>query len=189
MSFIDPIKEAQVVASLRASIAALDADDALLMDTIEGETSLLEAIDKILLRMTEDKALADGVDLAISALEARKARFVARVEHDRALIEQAMSTAELKKIERPAGTLTLADRPASLVVTDEAEIPSTWWKAGRPTLDKKALTTELRARAVTLAEVEKLDGDEKAAALAALPAPIAGVSLSNAAPSLTIRVK
>lgn len=189
MSFIDPVKESQVVASLRASIAALDGDDELLVDVIEGQTSLFEAFDMILVRITTDKALADGVDMAIAALETRKARFMARVEHDRALIEQAMSTADLKTVERPAGTLTLSERAPSLVVNDESEIPAMWWKAGKPALDKKGLTAALRARAAEIEEAQALDGDEKAAALAAISAPIPGVSLSNAAPSLMIRVK
>ena len=166
MSYIDPIKEAQAVASLRESIAALDADDALLMDTIEGETSLLEAMDKIMFRMTEDKALAAGIEQIIADLTSRKTRVETRLEHDRALIEQAMMTADLDKIERPAGTLSLTKRAAKLVITDEADIPGDFWKPGKPTLDKKALTEALK------------DG-----------ATVAGAVLSNSAPSLTIRVK
>lgn len=166
MSRIDPIREAQAVASLRASIAALDADDGLLIDTIEGETSLFEAMDKIMARMTEDKALVVGIDQIIADLTTRKTRVETRIEHDRALIEQAMMTADLDKIERPAGTLSLTKRAPKLVVTDEADIPADFWKAGKPTLDKKALAEALK------------DG-----------ATVAGAVLSNSAPSLTIRVK
>lgn len=189
MSRIDPIREAQAVASLRASIAALDADDALLLDTIEGETSLFEAIDAILARMAGDEALVRGCDAVIADLETRRDRFNARIKSDRTLIEQALSIAEIEaKLERPAATLTLARRAPTLVVETEAEIPAHFWKTGAPTLDKKALTEALRERRKAIDALPE-DPEARAAALAALPPEIPGATLTNAAPTLQIRTK
>lgn len=187
MSRIDPIKEAQAAAALRESIASVDADDeALLIDTIEGETGLFEAIDYLLARMAVARAGLAGIETVKAELDARKARYTKRLETDRALIEQAMSVADLTSIERPAATLSLSARAPSLRVETESDIPSRYWKAGEPSLDKKALLADLKARAKALDALPS-DPEARAAALAALPADIPGATLSNGAPSLTIR--
>lgn len=166
MSYLDPIKEAKAVAALRESHAALlaDGDPELLLDTVEGETSLLEAIDRLLLSITESDGLAEGARRAAAEIESRAERFKKRAQSARAMIEQALMIAELDKLERPAGTLSLVRRAPKLELTEESEIPSEFWKAGDPKLDKKALSEALKeGRAVP------------------------GAVLSNCAPSLTIR--
>lgn len=166
-TYLDPTKEAKAVAALRASVGALDGeDDQLLLDTIEGETSLLEAIDKVLGRMTDDRVMVEGLEAVIASLETRKARFDARIKTGRAQIEQALMIADLDAMERPTATLVLSRRAPSLLISEESEIPSEYWRAGEPTLDRKALTAALKSGAT-----------------------VAGASLSNSAPSLTVRTK
>lgn len=165
--FIDPSHEAQAVKALRESIAALNQDDELLADTIEGETGFFEVIDKLLDRILEADAMAEGVAVVAAKLAERKARAETNAKRDRALIEQAMTIAGLDRITRPGATFTIAQRPPSLVVTEESEIPPRFWKPGEPKLDRKALADALR------------DGGS----------PIPGAMLSNGAPSLTIRIK
>lgn len=187
MSYIDPIKQAKAAQALRESIASVDADDeTLLIDTIEGETGLFEAIDYLLTRMAVAKAGLAGIETVKGELDARKARYAKRIDTDRALIEQAMSVAELTTIERPAATLTLSARAPALRIETESDIPSRYWKAGELTLDKKALLADLKARSKAL-DTLPADGDERAAALAVLPPEIPGAALSNGAPSLTVR--
>lgn len=189
MSYIDPIREAQAAKAMLDSIRAMDPDDALILDTVEGETNLFETIDAVLARMATDDALVRGCDAVISDLETRRERFKARIKSDRALIEQALMIAEIDtKVERPAGTLSLTKRAPVLVVETEAEIPAQYWKAGAPSLDKKALTEALRERRKAIDALPE-DPDARAEALAALPPEIPGATLSNAAPSLSIRVK
>lgn len=162
---LDPVREAQAVAALRSSMEALAADDpTLLLDTIEGETGLLEAVDALLARMAETRALIAGTEIVAAELDARRRRFEARLASDRALIEQAMSIAELDKLERPAATLSLAKRQPRVEVQTESDVPARFWNAADPTLDKKALLAALKA------------GE-------AVP----GACLSNAAPTLSIR--
>lgn len=162
---LDPVKEAQAVAALREALAVVDAEDeTLLLDSIEGETDLYEAIDKLLVRMTETRANIVGLDVVIADLGVRKRRYEARVDRDRAVIEQAMTIAELPKLERPTATLSMSARAPSLRLEEEADIPAEFWKAGEPKLDRKALLAALKeGRAIP------------------------GVCLSNAAPSLSIR--
>lgn len=166
-NWIDPVREAKAVKALRESLAAVDGDDdELLIDTIEGGTQLFEIFDKLLRRMAETRALIIGAEAVEGELFERRKRFEKRHDSDRALIEQAMMIAELDKVERPAGTLSLARRGPSLQLITEADIPAEFWKVGDPKLDRKALLAALK------------DGRE-----------VSGACLSNAAPSLTVRVK
>jgi len=160
-------REAEAAKAIRESLAKLgETDPDLLLDMTEGETSLFECIDALLLRMAADKAMIVGTESVISDLESRKRRVERRTEFDRGLIEQAMAIAELPKIERPAATLSLAARAPSLRIESEPDIPAEFWTAGAPTLERKALTDALKSGR-----------------------PIPGAALSNAAPSLTVRVK
>lgn len=165
---LDPTKAANAAKALRESLIQMGAgdDEALVLDTIEGETSLFETLDAMLERINLDGAMLDAIDAAKGNLDARAQRVKRRVESYRAMIEQAMSIAELPKLERPVATLTLSARAPTLVVVEEADIPVSWWKPADPTLDKKGLLAALK------------DGQ-------AIP----GVALNNAAPSVTIRVK
>ena len=184
---LDPIREAQAARALRDSIiASAGRDEELILDTVEGETSLLEMIDGLLARMAEDEAFIAGLDRMLETLKGRKDRFAVRIETARELITQALAIAELPKVERPTATLTMAARAPTLIPTDEALIPSEFWKPGKPTLDRKALTEALRTRAKALRELPD-DEAARVAAIASLPPDIPGVTLSNAAPSLTIR--
>lgn len=160
-------REAEAAQSLRESLAQLiENDESLALDMIEGETSLVECIDALLLANTQDAVLVQGAERVVADIEGRATRFKNRISMRRALIEQAMVTAEIKKLERPAGTLSLSNRAPSAVVVNEADIPARFWVASDPKLDKKALAAALK------------DGET-----------VAGATLSNAAPSLTIRVK
>jgi hypothetical protein len=160
-------REAEAARAIRESLLKLgETDPDLLLDMAEGETSLFECIDALLLRIASDKALVVGTEAVVSDLEARKRRVEKRIESDRGLIEQAMAIAEVATIERPAATLSLANRAPSLRIDSEADIPAEFWTAGAPKLERKALTDALK------------EGR-----------PIPGVALSNAAPSLTMRMK
>lgn len=183
---LDPVKEAKAVAALFADIEASGydlADQQLKFDTIEGQSNLFEVLDAVLDRMANDEAMIEGIHAVEKRLGARRARYEHRIKSARALVEQAMTIAELDSIERPIATLSMAKRAPSVVITEESEIPSDFWKPGTPTLDKKALTAAVRARAEALA-IE--DPELRAAALAAAP-EIPGATLNNAAPTLTVR--
>lgn len=164
---LDPVKEALAVRSLRESLASVDAEDeALLMDSIEGETSLFEVVDALLLRMNANRAFVEGAAVAKADLDARAERFAKRIETDRALIEQAMMIAELEKIERPSATLSLSKRQPKVEIAEEADIPTEFWRSPDPVLDRKAIAAALKEGRT-----------------------VPGACLSNAAPSLTVRVK
>lgn len=144
----DPIKaiskEMMAVQALKQSLCDLFKDDSdLLLDTIEGETSLFEAVELVLKSMDEDQIMLDGINERIDELSIRKARYKARIELKRAIMEQALAIAEQKTITLPVATITLSDRKQVCIIADEAAIPSDYWKRGDPKLDKAALKQAL----------------------------------------------
>lgn len=168
MARLDPIKQASAAKALRDSLSEVDAEDPILLaDMIEGETTLFEDFDALLHRMARNGAYAAGLKILIEDMEARKRRFESRVKMDKALIEQAMLIAEItEKVERPGATLYFTNRPASVQISEESEIPAKFWKTGDPVLDRAAIAAALKAEET-----------------------VPGANLSNAAPTLTIRVK
>ncbi len=188
---LDPIKAACAALAVKESIAAVTPDDdELFADMIEGETDLFEIIDRLVARRAENMALAAGAAQHIETMRGRRERFEKLAEQDRTLITQAMVIAELPSVRRPVATLSLSARAAKLVIDDEAAIPSGFWKAGDPKLDRIALAEAVKAYAAARAEaIAALPEDPGArdAAIAVLPSEIPGAHLEAAPPSLTIR--
>jgi rRNA-processing protein FCF1 len=166
MYSINTLKQATAARALKDSLQALGPDDDLLIDCIEGETDLFEAIDRLLGRMAEGRAMIAGLETVAADLETRKRRYETRLELDRGLIEQALLIAEIDKLERPLATLSLSARAPKVEVHTPADIPVEFWRAPDPVLDKRALAKALN------------DGRS-----------VPGACLSNAAPSLTLRTK
>ena len=138
-------REIEAAKVLRAQIADIAENDPDFMrDTIEGETSIHEIISRLAAEEQEDKAILDGLDGFSRSLDARKARIKRRIESRRALIASGMEIAELKKLQTPVGTVSLKNVPPKLITTEEAGIPTCFWTAGKPVLDKKAVTHALK---------------------------------------------
>lgn len=185
---LDPTRAAKAAAGLLAALSAdLEGDQQLIADTVEGETDLFEVIDGVLARIREAEIGVVGIKAIEKDLAERRKRFEDGQKRDRALLEQAMTIAGLTTIARPTATLSLSQRPPALVVVEESEIPADYWRTGDPVLDRKALTEALRERAEHLAAPP--DDPALLEAFHAAYPPIPGVTLSNGAPSLTIRTK
>jgi hypothetical protein len=91
---------------------------------VEGETSLLEVIDKALDRMAAIAAYQEGIDAAVERMKARSSRLEAQSERLKASLLMAMDTIGMKKLERPTATLSVAKVPDKVIVTSEADLPS-----------------------------------------------------------------
>jgi hypothetical protein len=111
------------LASLLSLHPELEEDDVLRQDMIEAETGALELIDKLVEAERETKALGDGLDAAMARLEKRGDRFARRQIALRKYIMQIMEAANLRKVERPAATLTIAAGRQKVVITDEDALP------------------------------------------------------------------
>ena len=124
--------------------AFVDIDDETLQDTLEGLSSLPEALAAIVRTYLEDLMLAAALGMRIADMQERLARFEARAEKKRALVTQVMERAELKKLLESDFTVSLRAVPPGLIVSDEAAIPAGYWKQ-LPKLDRKTLLTDLKA--------------------------------------------
>lgn len=152
-----------VVGSLRDILAD---DDELKADTIEGETNLHEALVAALHRVAEIEAHADGINAAIKRFKQRGDRLEAQAERIRAAIALALEMAELPKIELPTATIALRKTPPKVIITSEADIPSSFFKEPPPVIDKKAILDALKANV-----------------------SVPGAELSNGGMSITVRVQ
>lgn len=158
-------REIEAAKVLREQIAVLaNGDEDFIRDAIEGETGLLEMVAALVANEGEDKALLSGLDTYQSGLEVRRDRIKKRIELRRTLIASALEIAGRKKLETPSGTAALTAVRPTPIIQDEGEIPSKYWKQGQPTLDRKALSEDLKAGV-----------------------PVPGATLSNGGQTVTIR--
>lgn len=142
----DLSREMDAARIVRDQIVALCGDDPdFIRDAIEGETGLHEIIAALVAADGEDKALIEGLDTYAHGLSARKDRIKSRIETRRTMLAGALELAGSKSIETPAGTIAPAKVAPKAVITEEADIPSEFWKPSAPTLDKKALNEALKS--------------------------------------------
>lgn len=185
-------REMEAAKVLREQLADLVAGDPeFIRDTIEGETNLREQIAAMVASIAEDEALAEGVKRLQDTLTTRRERYEARAETKRTLVANAMAIGEIKKQETPAGTVSLKALPPKLHVTEEADIPTRFWKPADPKLDRKALTDALKDRDAAIGAAEAVeDADERARAIAKANEdfpPITGAVLTNGSSTIAIR--
>ncbi len=139
-------REMEAAKIIRAQLEQLGADDEdLARDMIEGETDLVEIVGAIAAHEGEDKSLLEGIKHFKDELDARAKRIGARIESRRALLGSALEIAGRQSIETPTGTVSLIKVAPKAIVTDESEIPTRFWKAAAPSLDKKALNDALKS--------------------------------------------
>jgi hypothetical protein len=140
-------REAQAAKMLLDSVHQHFCDDEdAAITVVEGETSLLEVIDEVLVRITEIDAHCDGIDAAIAKLGARKNRLKVQAERLKASLLLALDTIEAKKLERPSATLSIAKIPDKAVITSEESIPSSFLvEKTEIKPDKKAILAALKA--------------------------------------------
>jgi len=143
--------QGEAARALLLNIKDVVEDDAEMIETaIEGETNLKEAISAAVDRISECKAHALALESREKDLSDRRQRFLDQAERIRASILVAMGQAELRKLELPQATLSVRGLAPKVVVTDEALIPSKFWKAQDPKLDKKAILDALKAEETVL---------------------------------------
>jgi hypothetical protein len=141
-------------------------DEEMIATAIEGETNLTEAISSAVDRISELNCHQESLALRIKALQERRDRFEDQAARIKAAIHVAMSQGELRKLELPQATLSVRAVPPKVEITDEAEIPSRFWKPQDPKLDKKAIAEALK-----------------------LNVPVPGATMSNGGETISIRDK
>lgn len=166
MSGPDLNAEAEAAKLLLAEMqrAGYGDDEELLADTVEGETSFLEAVEGALAEADQRAALADAIEARVKAMRERRERVLASVDRIRDAIATAVEASGVKlPLRLPSGTLSISTRAGKLHI-DEAELPAEFFKEET---------------------VRKLD---RPAVLEAIKAgPVPGVTRGNSLRILTIR--
>ena len=154
--------------SIRDRIRAEDPqiDEQTLADTVEGLTDLHEILTAIIRASLADQALATGLEGRIAEMQARRDRLQDRAAKRRQIAKDVMVELDLKKLTAPDFTASIRPGMPSLLVLDEATVPSIYWQPSEPRLNRQKLATELK------------DGAE-----------ITGVTLSNPEPVLSVRTR
>lgn len=111
---------------------------------IEGETNALEAIAYADELYGDLLAQVAAMKQREADLKARRERFERRAALVKAAIHTCMEHIQRKSLVLPTATLSVKKAAPSVVVTDEASIPSIWWKRADPELDKRALLNALK---------------------------------------------
>lgn len=159
--------QGEAARSLLANIRDVIGDDEeMATDAVEGETNLIEAISAGVDRIAELNGHCEVLETRQKELGERRSRFEDQAERIKTAILVAMGQGELRKLELPQATLSLRAVAPKAEITDEAAIPSKFWKAQDPKLDKKAVLDALKAKET-----------------------IPGASLSNGGETISIRVK
>ena len=136
------IRAAEVLKQTLRDIAGDDVDA--IRDTIEGETNLHDLIAKTCENIVIDGGMVTGLGDVMKSLADRKDRIEKRIASMRIACLKAMEIAELSSLETLTGTLTRKTLPPSVIISDEAVIPSQFWKPSDPRLDKKAILAALK---------------------------------------------
>jgi len=141
-------------------------DDRTLADTIEGLTDLHEIVAAIIRSALSDETLATGLKCRIADMQGRLDRLENRASKRRQIAKDIMVELDLKKITAPDFTVSIRPGMPTLLVLDEAAVPSIYWQPSAPRLNRQGLLSELK------------NGAE-----------IRGVTLSNPEPVLSVRIK
>jgi hypothetical protein len=125
-------------------------DTTLLKDMVEGETNLIETVDRIILQISLDEANLVGIGKSQATTQARKKRIEGRVDTMRTMLASALEILEEKRFERPLATITLKPTARKLLITEESEIPERFWKRPEPELSRKDLADAIKDYEETL---------------------------------------
>jgi len=141
-------------------------DEQTLADTVEGLTDLHEIVTAIIRSALADEALATGLKSRIADMQERLDRLQDRASKRRQIAKDVMIDLDIKTITAPDFSVSIRPGLPSLMVIDEAAVPSIYWQPSAPRLKRQELLSELK------------DGVE-----------VEGAALSNPEPVLSVRVR
>ena len=154
--------------AVRNWIRALDPelDEQTLTDTVEGLTDVHEVLAAIVRAALADEALAAGLKGRMAEMEGRFQRLQERAAKRRQIVKDTMVELDLKKLTAPDFTASIRPGMPALLVIDESAVPSIYWEPRQPRLKRQELALDLKGGA-----------------------EVAGVTLSNPEPVLSVRTK
>jgi hypothetical protein len=112
------------------------------------------------------RAVDTGLEGRIGEMEARRNRLQDRAAKRRQIAKDVMVELDLKKLSAPDFTASIRPGTPALMVIDEAAVPSVYWEPREPRLNRQELANDRKQGA-----------------------EIAGATLSNPEPVLSVRVR
>jgi len=154
--------------ALRDRIKAHDPqiDEQTLADKVEGLTDVHEILAAVVRAALADEAMATGLKCRISDMQGRLERLQDRAAKRRQIAKDVLVELDLKKLAAPDFTVSIRPGLPALVVLNEDAVPKTYWEPGEPRLRRQILASDLK------------EGAE-----------VAGATLSNPEPVLSVRVR
>lgn len=154
------------IARILKEIPALAEDEQFRADMLEAETPAFETISTLADLIGDNDVIIDGLGERISGLSQRRSRYKDRNIALRKLITSIMGAGNLRKVELQQATISMRNNAPKLVGGADPE-----------TLPERFVIVELSENRAAIKEA--LQNGES----------IEGYALSNAEPSLTIRIK
>jgi hypothetical protein len=145
MSLLYIKNEATNIIELRRRLLELhpQIDEQTLADTLEGATSLREALEALVRSALEDECLAKALRERIETMRVRLARLEARALSKRQVVVEGMSVADMPKIVAPDFTASVRMGPPGVEIVDESELPIDFLVPQAPKPDKRLILEAL----------------------------------------------
>jgi hypothetical protein len=125
--------------------AAPEIDETTLFDTLEGATSLHEAIGEVVRVALAEEAMADGLKTRLAQMKERLERIETASARKREVALAVMEEAGIKKVLEPDFTVSVRLAPPGVVITDEAIVPEWFWIPQDAKLDRRRILDTLKA--------------------------------------------
>jgi Siphovirus Gp157 len=162
---LDPTFLRALIEALRVTYPAVWEDEADRLLMLASETGFNESLTAVVKQDGETEILIKGIDEWIANLKARHQRFEQRSDAMRSFAFKVMTAAAVKKVELPLATLSIRAGVPRVIITDETALPPSCVRI-RTEPDKIAIKEQL------------MRGEQ-----------VPGAALSNAEPTLAVRVK
>ena len=99
-------------------------DDPAYLDTLDGETDALDMADALIDAIQSDEDLVGSIEARILILRARRERIKERAARSKEVAVELLDAIGVKKLERPAATISRREGNVRTLVEDAAEIPT-----------------------------------------------------------------
>lgn len=116
------------IAKLVDAHPELAEDEALRLDTIEGETNAYRIIERALEQRQEAEMMAGAVRAREVEMAGRRGRFERKSEAMKTLIRHIMKAARVDKLQLPEATLSISQSRSSVGIEDPNSLPQGFYK-------------------------------------------------------------
>lgn len=128
------------VANLLAAYPELAEDEDLRADMIEGETSMVPLVERLLKIKLDADTMAEAIKARKQDIAERQARFERKGEGAKKLIKSVMLAADLPKLTLPDATVSITKPRTKVNILDLNELPQGFFVT-----ERKAKSAEIKA--------------------------------------------